>query len=110
MPVTKSAKKRLKINKKRKIYNIRYKNKIKVLFKEFKEAITSKQLDRVKKTLPLLMAVLDKAGARGVIHKRKASRKKSQFARMANQLQRFITSSSNANSKENLPDLKSNST
>jgi small subunit ribosomal protein S20 len=87
MPVTKSAKKRLEVNKKKRDYNIKYKNKIKTLLKECKQAIASNQFDKAKTTLSASIVILDKAASKGVIHKKTASRKKSRLARKVNQLQ-----------------------
>ncbi|RII01100.1 30S ribosomal protein S20 [candidate division NPL-UPA2 bacterium Unc8] len=109
MPVTKSAKKRLRINKKKKAYNIKYKNKARSSLKECEQAVKSGRPGEAKTMLPGLIAILDKMASRGVIHKKRAARKKSRFARKVNQLQSLMTSSSNTNSGENLSDLKSSS-
>jgi small subunit ribosomal protein S20 len=87
MPVTKSAKKRLVTNKKKRAYNIKYKNKVKSLLKECERTIKSKQLGEAKAILPGLITILDKVASKGVIHKKKASRKKSRLTRKVNQLQ-----------------------
>jgi len=66
MPIIKSAKKALKQNKKKAKQNLAYK-------KQIKKALKSKNLDKIYKAL-------DKAAKRGVISKKKATRKKSQAA------------------------------
>ena len=109
MPATKSAKKRLGVNKKKKTHNVKYKNKVRALLKECKQAIVSKQFDEAKAALSVSIAALDKAASKGVMHKKRASRKKSRLARKVNQLQSSIMSNSNNSSGENLPDLKSSS-
>lgn len=85
MPLSKSAKKELKKNLKRRLRNLRYKNKIKALQKEFKVLISKNKLEEAKKLLARLYKAIDKASKVGVIKKNKASRKKSQFAQMLNQ-------------------------
>lgn len=109
MPATKSAKKRLGVNKKKKIYNIKYKNKVRASLKECKQAIASNQLDEAKAALSVSIVTLDRAASKGVMHKKRASRKKSRLARKVNQLQSLAISNSSTSSGENLPDLKSNS-
>lgn len=82
MPITRSAKKALRKNKKRRIRNLFYKNKIKLLFKKAKVLIFEKKFEEAKKLLPEIYKVLDKAAKRGVIKKNTAARKKSRITRL----------------------------
>ena len=81
MAITKSAKKAARQSLKRKAQNSEYKNKIKVLVKEFRSLVSAKKLDDAKKVLPKLYQALDKAVKVNVLKKNTASRKKSRFAK-----------------------------
>jgi len=81
MAVTKSAKKAIRQNERRKATNIIYKNKIKILSKEVKSLISAKKNNEAKALLPKLYQALDKAAKVGVIKKNNASRKKSRITK-----------------------------
>ena len=84
MPITKSAKKSLRQNIKRKKRNLQTKNKIKDLTKQVNNLISQKKFEQAKKLLPSLYKALDKAGKTGVIKKNTASRKKSRITKLIN--------------------------
>ena len=81
MAITKSAKKALRQNIKRKAHNLIYKNKIKSLIKETKSLVLVKKTKEAEALLPKLYQALDKAAKVGVIKKNEASRKKSRLAK-----------------------------
>ena len=81
MAITKSAKKALRQNIKRKAHNLIYKNKIKNLIKETKFLALAKKDKEAEALLPKLYQALDKAAKIGVIKKNEASRKKSRLTR-----------------------------
>ena len=81
MPITKSAKKALRQNLKRKKRNLVYKNKIKSLTKKVVGLVGEKKIEEAKKILPQLYKILDKAAKKGVIKKNRAARKKSCIAK-----------------------------
>ena len=81
MPITKSARKALKQNRKRRLRNLRYKTKVKSLIKEFKILISNKKIEEAKKLLPKIYKAIDKAAKVGVFKKNTASRKKSSIAK-----------------------------
>ena len=83
-PITKSAKKALRQNIKRKKRNLQRKRKIKDLFKEVKGLVAEKKIDQAKKLLPSLYKALDKAAKNGTIKKNTANRKKSRITNMVN--------------------------
>ncbi len=87
MPITKSAKKALRQNVRRKAGNLVYKNKIKDLLKEVKALVSEKKLKEAKDLLPQIYKALDKAAKVGVIKKNAASRKKSRITKLINKLQ-----------------------
>ena len=82
MATTKSAKKALRQNIKRKAHNIKNKNKIKDLIKETRFLSLAKKTKDAEKVLPKLYEALDKAAKVGLIKKNEASRKKSRLTKL----------------------------
>jgi len=82
MAITKSAKKSIRQNKRRRAINIIYKNKIKILLKEARSLTSAKKNKEAEALLPKLYQALDKAAKVGVIKKNNASRKKSRIAKL----------------------------
>jgi small subunit ribosomal protein S20 len=81
MAITKSAKKALRQNLRRRDKNLVYKNKIKSLVKEVKALILEKKNEEAKSKLPELYKAFDKAAKVGIIKKNEASRKKSRLTK-----------------------------
>jgi len=82
MPITKSAKKRLRQNEKLRSLNLVYKKRMKAIVKEIQElAIAGKKKD-AEKNLPTAYKIIDKAAKRGIIKKNTASRKKSRLTKI----------------------------
>ena len=79
MPITKSAKKALRASKKKRVFNLKRKNEMQSVTKEYKKLITAKKESEAKKLLPKLQKAIDKAAKRGVIKKNTAARKKSRL-------------------------------
>ncbi len=75
MPVIKSAKKKLRQDKKRQIANKKIKEGLVALIKKAKKG---KTLDAIKKAIQ----AADKAAKKGIIHKNKAARLKSQLSKL----------------------------
>ncbi|MCK4454304.1 30S ribosomal protein S20 [Candidatus Parcubacteria bacterium] len=84
MPITKSAKKALRQNIRRRKRNLIYKNKIKDLIKKVKALLGEKKIKEAKELLPQIYKALDKSAKKGVIKKNTASRKKSRITKMVN--------------------------
>jgi len=84
MPITKSAKKALRQNVRRRAKNLIYKNKIKGLIKRTKGLILEKKTEEAKKLLPQIYKTIDKAAKVGVIKKNTAARKKSGMTKLIN--------------------------
>ena len=82
MAITKSAKKALRQNLRRRKKNLVYKNKIKYLIKEARTLVTEKKIEEAKKILPQIYKILDKAAKVGVIKKNTAARKKSRITKL----------------------------
>jgi len=84
MPITKSAKKALRQNIKRRTRNLVYIKKIKGLIKEVRSLVLGKKIEEAKKLLPQVYKTLDKAAKVGVIKKNTAARKKSRITGLIN--------------------------
>ncbi|HLL61273.1 MAG TPA: 30S ribosomal protein S20 [Candidatus Nitrosocosmicus sp.] len=76
MPLIKSAIKKLMQDKKRTKLNAKYK-------KNYKEAVKSSRKTATTKSVKSTYASIDKAAKKGIIHKNKAARLKSQTAKLA---------------------------
>lgn len=81
MPITKSAKKALRQNIKKKALNTRYKRRFRALIKEFRKNISTDNLEDAKKLLPQIFKALDKAVKHGTIKKNTAGRYKSRLSK-----------------------------
>ncbi len=84
MAITKSAKKSLRQNKRRRIRNLQKREKLKGLLKEVKVLISQKKIEEAKKLLPKVYKILDKAAKTGLIKKNTAARKKSRITKSLN--------------------------
>lgn len=82
MPIIKSAKKRVRTASKAAARNSKTKRGLKGALKAFHRAVTGGSKD-AKKLQSKAQSALDKAAKKGVVHKNKAARKKSQLARAA---------------------------
>lgn len=84
MPITKTAKKRLKQNEKRRILNLGYKRRMKKIVKEIRGLVLKGKKKEGKKLLPNAYKIIDKATKRGIIKENTASRKKSRLTKALN--------------------------
>ncbi len=82
MPIIKSAKKRVKTASKAAVRNSKTKRSLKGALKAFHKAITGGSKE-VKKLESKAHSELDKAAKKGILHKNKVARKKSQLAKAA---------------------------
>lgn len=88
MANTKSAKKRIKINKRNRLQNKFYKSSIRSLIKRFlkdlhiyKTLNSSEKKKKIEKTLSSIYQIIDKTVKCRVFHKNKAARKKARLYR-----------------------------
>lgn len=81
MPVTKTAKKALRQNVRRRAKNVAQSVELKKVIKTFKKLVEAKKIDEAVKTLPAVFQKLDKAAKNNLIKKNTASRLKSRFSR-----------------------------
>ena len=77
----KSAKKRVLIERERRVANNSVKSEIKTLIKKFKADLTQ-DVAKAEESYKTLASKLDKAARENVIHANSANRKKAHFAKM----------------------------
>lgn len=83
MPTTPSAEKRLRQSEKREKKNKSVRSRIRTLFRRVREADSVEEAEGL---LDRLYAELDRAAGKNVMHPNKASRKKSQLAKVVQEL------------------------
>jgi small subunit ribosomal protein S20 len=84
MPNIKSAKKRVLIAESRRIKNAAVRSRVKTAIKKFTEAVTSGDKDNAQGLLVNAVKKLDKAAAKGILHKKAVARKKSKLQKALN--------------------------
>ena len=77
----KSAKKRVELERKRRVVYNSVKSEIKTYIKKFKEALAT-NVDEASKIYSVLVSKLDSAARDNTIHKNSADRKKAHFAKL----------------------------
>ncbi|MCF7812403.1 30S ribosomal protein S20 [Candidatus Gracilibacteria bacterium] len=82
MPIIKSAIKRVRQEKTRRIRNNITKKTYKSLIKEFENLVSEKKLDDAAKLYPQLQKALDLAVKKNILHANNVGRKKSRLAKM----------------------------
>lgn len=81
MPHTKSAKKRLRQDEKRRLLNKATRTRMKTESKKFLQLLEAGDLEGARAQLAVAMSRIDKAAKKNVIHANTAARKKSLLAR-----------------------------
>ena len=79
MPITSSAKKALRVGKKKKIFNIRRKSAMESSLKAIKKLIKESKIKEAEKMLPEVYQAIDKAFKTKFIKKNAAARYKSRI-------------------------------
>jgi len=82
MPNIKQQKKRVRIAADERIENLRYASTVKTLTRRLRAAVDDGDKDRIAEEHKLLVRWIDKAAARGAMHRNTAARKKSQADRL----------------------------
>jgi len=82
MPITKGAKKTLRGDARKRVFNLRRANAMKIALKELKKTIEKKSKKEATELLPKAYKAIDKAAKRGIIKPNTAARKKAQAARL----------------------------
>jgi small subunit ribosomal protein S20 len=78
----KQQKKRVRIQSRERLENLRYRSTIKTLTKRLETAAADGDADRVAAEHRELVRTIDRAVGRGALHRNTAARKKSQAARL----------------------------
>ena len=81
MPLIKSAKKRLRQDKKKYVRNQAFRNRARNQIKRIRRIMNEGNLEEARQMQPELMRLLDKTAAKGVWHKNKVARLKSRLSR-----------------------------
>ncbi|MBP5255924.1 MAG: 30S ribosomal protein S20 [Clostridia bacterium] len=81
MPNIKSAKKRVLVTEVKTLRNKMAKSALKTSIKKFESAVAAGDKEAAKQAYGVAVKKLDKAAAKGLVHKNMAARKKSQFTR-----------------------------
>ena len=81
MPNIKSAKKRTRVIAAKALKNKMFKTNLKTVVKKYEAAVDANDKSSVERSFRAAVKKIDQAAARGLIHKNKAARKKSQFAK-----------------------------
>lgn len=82
----KSAKKRIKVIAAKTLKNKMFKTSMKTAIKKYESAITSGDKTSAAEAYKAVIKKIDKAAAKGIIHKNNAARKKSGFTKQLNSL------------------------
>ena len=82
MPNIQQQKKRVRIAARQRLENLRYRSTIKTLTKRLETAVADGDADAVTTERRNLEQLIDRAAARGALHKNAAARKKSQAAKL----------------------------
>jgi small subunit ribosomal protein S20 len=82
MPNIKQQKRRVRTAARQRLENLRWRSASKTLSKRLLDAVDEGDEERIAAEHRELVRSLDRAAARGGIHRRKAARKKSQAARL----------------------------
>lgn len=80
----KSALKRARQSQAARLRNMMQKSKAKSAVKEFRTALSAENVDQAKEAFKQTVSTLQKTASKGVIHKKKASRKVARLARALN--------------------------
>ncbi len=86
MPNIKSAKKRVLVIKTKTMQNKIFKTQLKNDIKRYQAAVAEGNAEAAQATYKAAVKKIDKAAARGIIHKNAAARKKSQFTKALNNM------------------------
>lgn len=84
VPITKSAKKALRQNKKGRKRNISRKKSLKDIIKNIHNLVSENKKEEASKLLPKAYKIIDKSAKTGLIKKNTAARKKSRLTKLIN--------------------------
>jgi small subunit ribosomal protein S20 len=81
MPKRRSAVKRLRVDKKRHLKNLKIKLQLKKTIKKFRELLSAKNTAEAQPLLKKVYSLLDKAAKKNIFHPNTVSRRKSRLTR-----------------------------
>lgn len=87
MSINRSAEKRERQNRKRRLRNRSTKSTMKTAIKKFNEAVASGDVENASATLATSLKLIDSTASKGVIHKNTANRKKSRLQLRFNKME-----------------------
>ena len=82
----KSALKRARQSKVRRLRNMGFKTRVKNAVKDVRTAAAENQGEKARENFIKAVSIIQKTASKGIIHKKKASRKVSRLARQVNKL------------------------
>lgn len=85
MPVTDAAKKAVRRDENRTVYNNRRRKKMREAMKKVKSLVEEEDYAAAKEALPAAYKAIDKAAKDNIIHQNNAGRKKSKLAKLVDQ-------------------------
>ena len=85
MPNIKQQKKRVRIAAEERLRNLRYRSTVKTLTRRLRTAVEDGDADRIAAEHVQLVRSIDKAAARGALHRNTAARRKAQAAKLVGQ-------------------------
>ena len=86
MPNIKSAKKRVLVTESKALQNKMVKTALKTAMKKYENAVASGDKEAAATAYATAVKKLDTAAAKGIVHKNKAARKKSQYTLLLNRM------------------------
>ena len=86
MPNIKSAKKRVKVTLAKTMQNKMFRTQLKTTMKKYEAAVAAGDVALAQETYKAAVKMIDRAVARGILHKNAGARKKSQFTKKLNVL------------------------
>jgi small subunit ribosomal protein S20 len=81
MPITTSAKKALRVSRRKRVFNLRRKGNMDAAIKNIKKLVSQKNLKDARTALQNAYKAIDKAAKGGIIKKNNAARKKSRLSK-----------------------------
>jgi small subunit ribosomal protein S20 len=82
MPNIKQQEKRVRIAARQRLENLRYRSTVKTLTKRLENAVADGDAPRVAEEHRSLVRLIDRAAAKGALHRNTAARKKAQASRL----------------------------
>ena len=84
----KSAIKRLRSAERRRLHNRVYRGQARTAVKKARHLMDAGRFEEAREAVQVAVGVLDKAAAKGIIHKNNAARRKSRLMQRLNQIER----------------------